>query len=97
MKLIIDISKDAYEEICLSCKFFTEFEHNPNVYQTIANGKPYKERPTGEWKYYQYDANPDIGNWHCSNCRCIVFGEYNQKPNYNFCPSCGADMKGGTE
>lgn len=51
-------------------------------------------RPQGEWEYTQYDGNPNIGNWHCSECRHIVFGGYSQKPYYNFCPKCGADMRG---
>lgn len=51
-----------------------------------------KARPQGEWEYVQYDANPNIGNWHCSECRHIVSGKYDQKPDYNFCPRCGARM-----
>ncbi len=60
----------------------------------------YPARQQGEWEYVQYDSNPNIGNWHCSECRHIplVFGGYSQKPYYNFCPNCGADMrKGGAE
>lgn len=57
-------------------------------------GKRECKRPTGKWKYNQYDGNANIGNWHCSECRCFVYGGYNQKPYYNFCPNCGADMKG---
>lgn len=54
-------------------------------------------RPQGEWVWVQYDANPNIGNWHCSECHCIPHGkkEYQRT---NFCPNCGADMrKGGAE
>lgn len=47
----------------------------------------------GEWIYTQYDGNPNIGNWHCSECRHIVHGGYSQKPYYNFCSNCGADMR----
>lgn len=45
------------------------------------------ERPRGRWVYLQYDGNPDIGNWHCSECRFIA------KPTYDFCPGCGIPMK----
>ena len=45
------------------------------------------ERPQGEWIYNQYD------DWHCSECRHIEIGGYNQKPSANFCPNCGAKMK----
>lgn len=60
---------------------------------TINNATTVEERPQGEWIYTQYDGNPNIGNWHCSECRHIVFGGYSQKPYYNFCPNCGADMR----
>ena len=57
--------------------------------------------PHGEWKYVQYDGNANIGNWHCSECGRVVFDyirhlykSYSKKPYYNFCPNCGADMRG---
>lgn len=44
--------------------------------------------PKGKWEFVQYDANPKIGNWHCSNCNGIFdFG-------FKYCPHCGADMRG---
>lgn len=55
------------------------------------------ERKPGEWKYIQYDGNPKIGNWHCSECKRIVFllhsQKQNEKPLYDFCPWCGAKME----
>lgn len=62
--------------------------------QAIIDGKTNFQRPQGEWEYNQYDGNPNIGNWHCSECRHIISGKYSQYPNYNFCPYCGADMRG---
>ena len=62
--------------------------------QKVGYEKALSERPQGEWEYNQYDGNPNIGNWHCSECRHIVYGGYSQKPYYNFCPNCGADMRG---
>ena len=51
----------------------------------------------GRWEYVQYDGNPNIGNWHCSECRYIVNYEptYNweKKPYHKFCPMCGAKME----
>ena len=49
------------------------------------------DRPTGEWVWSDEDAS-----WKCGRCDC-VFEEIDWKPNYNFCPNCGAKMKGGTE
>lgn len=56
-----------------------------------------EQRPQGEWEYNQYDGNANIGNWHCSKCRHLIFGGYSQKPYYSFCPNCGADMRKGDE
>ena len=55
------------------------------------------ERKVGKWEYLQYDGNPKIGNWHCSECKRIVFllhsQKQNEKPLYDFCPWCGAKME----
>lgn len=44
-------------------------------------------RPKGKWEFVQYEANSNIGNWRCTNCRGIAIAQY------NFCPNCGADMR----
>ena len=36
--------------------------------------KALEERPQGEWTFVQYGANPNIGNWHCSECHYIPHG-----------------------
>jgi len=56
-----------------------------------------KEPKTGHWEYVQYDYNPRLGNWHCSECRCVVIEcvDKNEKggiPLYKYCPNCGARM-----
>lgn len=37
------------------------------------------------WEYVDYGG---VGNWHCSACRAI------SPKKYNFCPTCGRDMRG---
>lgn len=54
----------------------------------------------GRWEYVQYDGNPNIGNWHCSECRSIfiegvIKREKDSIPFYKYCPQCGAKMKEG--
>ena len=61
-----------------------------------------QEPKTGHWEYVQYDYNPNIGNWHCSECRNIVMRCANKNeeggiPIYNYCPNCGADMRGDAD
>lgn len=49
---------------------------------------PSVEPKTGEWIWSDEDAS-----WKCGYCDC-VFEEIDWKPDYNFCPNCGARMKG---
>lgn len=39
------------------------------------------------------DGNPVYDEWFCSNCDYCV--EDDEKPNWNYCPNCGAKMDGG--
>ena len=50
----------------------------------------------GHWEWVQYDSNPNIGNWHCSECRTIIPHmpeETDNTPIYKWCPMCGAKMQ----
>ena len=40
----------------------------------------------GHWEWNQYDANPKIGNFHCSLCHSIG------RTYFDYCPYCGAKM-----
>lgn len=53
----------------------------------------FSERKTGHWFLLDECANEGV---YCSNCRKKVYRvEYaNQKVKSNFCPNCGADMRG---
>ena len=44
----------------------------------------------GRWEWVQYDGNPNIGNWHCSECHCV---DEDGKPSYKYCPQCGCKMQ----
>ena len=48
---------------------------------------PSADRPTGEW------ITKHDGSWNCSECGLRVF----VYAKGNYCPNCGAKMKGGTE
>ena len=54
-----------------------------------------QEPKMGHWEWVQYDGNPNIGNWHCSECRTIVsrIPEVDNTPIYKWCPMCGCKMQ----
>lgn len=67
--------------------------------QELSSVKP-QEPNTGHWEYVQYDGNPNIGNWHCSECNRIVSGAIsavNPVYVYKYCPNCGAKMEAESE
>ena len=47
---------------------------------------PTIEPKRGQWEFVQYDANPKIGNYHCSQCGLIA------EP-LSYCPHCGTKME----
>ena len=56
-----------------------------------------QEQKTGHWEWVQYDSNPNIGNWHCSECMRIVYRAIPSAVTsavyaYKYCPNCGARM-----
>lgn len=140
MKIVIDISKDRYDEIMAmdwkNCRRFFDEE-----IRAIHDGKAISQEPcdavsremvkvslafdsrtddmlavkmrkifeiidalpsvtpaekVGHWEYIQYDGNPNIGNWHCSECRTIIPHmpeETDNTPIYKWCPMCGVKME----
>lgn len=74
--------------------------HNEGIleYQTKLSLLP-PVTPTekvGHWEWGQYDGNPNIGNWHCSECNRIVCGAItavNPVYSYKYCPECGTKMR----
>jgi len=55
------------------------------------DGKP--EFVKGEWVWVQYDANPEIGNFHCSECHYVPASFCLSATRFNFCPNCGTRME----
>ena len=49
----------------------------------------------GKWIGTEFDGyadgNPVYYEWKCSACGCVVEDE---EPTWNYCPNCGADMRG---
>lgn len=52
---------------------------------------------TGRWEWNQYDYNPNLGNWHCSECgsiaiECVPKKDPSGVPLYKYCPQCGCRL-----
>ena len=56
--------------------------------------KALEARPQGEWEFVSYGSNPNSGRWRCSKCKDVY---RSMKPDFKFCPECGARMSGEEE
>ena len=56
------------------------------------------ERPTGEWilqTYERFNSGNELYKYECNKCGHREEHAYSDSKLPNFCPNCGADMKGG--
>lgn len=53
------------------------------------------ERKTGHW-IYRKELSKYNDMWSCSECNEKTTDSIMGKPRHNFCPLCGADMRGET-
>ena len=52
-------------------------------------------RKKGRWEAYKPESRGYAFGFICSNCCEVTYLDYAQKQcRYNFCPNCGADMRG---
>lgn len=86
------ISREALCEFCLNTKDRTV---DANDIMRFPSAEP--ERKKGEW--IEQDDGWDGIYYECSECReAFTLMDGTPKDNlYNFCPNCGADMKGDHE
>lgn len=94
--LVDELARAISDERC----FISRGRSTATIMQDILDLPPVnpKEPKTGRWEWVQYDGNPNIGNWHCSECRTIfiegtIKKEKDSTPFYKYCPQCGAKMQ----
>ena len=87
--------KEQHVDDKAECQCLTKFR--PFTLETSFNAvftKDHKlvkeEAYRGDWNINGTDGNI-IGNWRCSACNGVSL------KNSNYCPNCGAKMKGGAE
>ena len=86
----IPIRVDKVQEIIDNAPT-VEYTFEEAFQKTVCENRLYcPARPQGEW-YYNYQ-----NGWHCSICHETVkdMPTVKGKADYNFCPRCGADMRG---
>lgn len=71
------------------------FADNTRFEAKLVEEKREQEPKIGHWEWVQYDANPEIGNFHCSECRYIPASFNMSAQKLNYCPNCGAKMENG--
>ena len=85
-KHLLDLKMDGAEHIVV--------HHARRIIEDMPSVTP--QPKIGRWEWVQYDSNPNIGNWHCSECRTIIPHmpeNANNTPIYKWCPNCGAKME----
>lgn len=102
---MIEIEKEEKEEDAEDCISRQEairaiqdeyYDHavGIDIVDIIAHMPPViPKAKAGRWEWVQYDANPEIGNFHCSECRYIPASFNMSAQKLNFCPNCGARME----
>ena len=84
---------------CDECSFNRKDKGGCILEERVINLPSAKQEPNaGHWEWVQYDYNPKLGNWHCSECRCVVIECVDKEekggiPLYKYCPQCGAKME----
>ena len=80
-KVIDDIAHNAYIE-----NYDDAVADSDKIAKALYNAG-YRKQSEGEWESF-----PSLGNkYRCSHCKAKV------ESRTNFCPNCGAHMKGGAE
>ena len=96
----IDMNEDCISRedalMALAGEWTESDEVIAKLFRRIKNLPSVNPQPkTGHWEWVQYDGNPNIGNWHCSECQTIIPHmpeETDNTPIYKWCPMCGAKM-----
>ena len=100
VKIIVTLNKGQYESLKnIQCGSIGA----RMIVNAVMNGIPLDEnkgeyRPKGEW-FKLYPDNDDINTYECGCCG-MEFDLNDGTPEdnmFNFCPTCGAKMKGGAK
>jgi hypothetical protein len=94
MKLIININEQDFNYANNGSNYPMDISTKNRILSAIRNGIPYEEKPQGEWinrEHYQVDED-GYDTMTCNKCGVDV--HLPRSDDYDFCPNCGADMRG---
>ena len=97
--LLLHDMKDTYDEIHENTNGDLGYEQMTALDMAI---KALQDRPHGEWLQMEIiDDDMECGvnddATECSVCGYVFNSHYWAKTYFNYCPNCGARMKGGAE
>lgn len=90
------LKMDLYSIIKADCGYTADVLAGLMIAERVIDNAPTADvAPVrhGQWRWVAYDANPKIGNWHCSYCNRIPKSFQKE----DFCPNCGAKMGADTQ
>ena len=87
----IEVGNKIIEELSLSSIDWDDLKYWA---KELFEALPSADRPKGEWIAVEDDCENIY--WECSNCEDAFYLEVGtpKSNNYNYCPNCGADMRG---
>ena len=82
------------KELCIKDESYL-LQSEKTIYNVVKKMPPVnpQEPKTGHWEWIKYDSNPEIGNFHCSECNFIPASFNWASKHLNYCPNCGAKME----
>ena len=89
------VFKSASERMDLSVEYMSGW--NDAIHHIKANAPTVDAEPVrhGHWNGIEMDSRGYTDIFECSECKCYVRTPFMMKVmEYDFCPSCGADMRG---
>ena len=90
------ISRKWLTDAIRNRRTYLSYEDAKDVIDLIDNAPTVEpERPQGEWEEVDIKPMP-YGGYTC-NRKCNKCGYFTREYRLNFCPNCGAKMKGGAE
>lgn len=88
------------EQNCMTCKYYYEVKNKYGIKRCCLQDEARRmEKRAGKWEYCEHEIADHVDGYKCSHCGFFIPWDYMHKSiyfieDYNFCPSCGVNLKG---